>query len=88
MPRGWSIQTTLERWCQEYLLGIGWKVPGCQEIGPFSWRNSAREEQPGPPESHMMISLFWMAVGFVEGKNQKKSSPEVVLEELTGRRPA
>lgn len=87
VPMGWSIQTTLVRWCQLHLLAKGRKTPGCQRKGPLDWVSSPIEEQPGPPVSQMRISLEDWAAGLVEGKNQKKSWLEVSFAWM-GRRPA
>src|SRR3954451_8317667 len=52
--------------------------------GPFSWKKPSREEQPGPPFSHIMISS--LAAGFVVGTNQKNNSLSLVSS--IGSRPA
>jgi hypothetical protein len=52
--------------------------------GPFSWKKPSREEQPGPPFNHIMISS--LAAGFVVGTNQKNNS--LLLVSSIGSRPA
>jgi hypothetical protein len=62
----------LVRLVQEKGFLWGEYVPGCHWKGPFSCSSPPMELHPGPPLRKTVISL--VADGFLEGKNQKKSS--------------